>query len=113
MNEYVCAVKKLENESSMHAWYNSLESAQKFMQVEVNVKCMHTNFGGCGISSFGDIATFLATFPFQNMDYIVHGSEKLSRLELALAQLYHGYTLQWKNEIKSCILSAMPTLSSV
>ena len=55
----------------------------------------------------------LATFPFRNMDYIVHGSEKLSRLELALAQLYHGYTLQWKKGIKSGILSAMPTLSSV
>ena len=27
------------------------------MQVEVDVKCMHTNFGGCSLSSFGDIAT--------------------------------------------------------
>ena len=69
MNEYVCAVKKLENESSMHAWYNSLESAQKFMQVEVNVKCMHTNFGGCGISSFGDIATF----KFGHISFSEHG----------------------------------------
>ena len=31
---------------------------KKFMQVEVDVKCMHTNFGGHGFSSFGDIATF-------------------------------------------------------
>ena len=23
-----------------------------------NVKCIHTNFGGCGLFSFGDIATF-------------------------------------------------------
>ena len=37
---------------------NHLESAQKFMQVEVNVLCMHTNFDGCRHSSFGDIATF-------------------------------------------------------
>ena len=31
---------------------------KKFMQVEVNVLCMHTNFDGCGNSGFGDIATF-------------------------------------------------------
>ena len=31
---------------------------KKFMQVEVNVKCMHINFGGCDLSDFGDIATF-------------------------------------------------------
>ena len=30
---------------------------KKFMQVGVDVKCMHTNFGGCSLSSFGDIAT--------------------------------------------------------
>ena len=29
-----------------------------FMQVGVDVKCMHTNFGGRGFSGFGDIATF-------------------------------------------------------
>ena len=31
---------------------------KKFMQVEIDIKCMHTNFGGCGLFSFGDIATF-------------------------------------------------------
>ena len=31
---------------------------KKFMQVGVDVKCMHTNFGGCGYFGFGDIATF-------------------------------------------------------
>ena len=31
---------------------------KKFMQVGIDVKCMHTNFGGRGLSSFGDIATF-------------------------------------------------------
>ena len=31
---------------------------QKFMQVWIDVKCMHTNFGGRGLSAFGDIATF-------------------------------------------------------
>ena len=31
---------------------------KKFMQVRVDVKCMHTNFGGRDLSGFGDIATF-------------------------------------------------------
>ena len=31
---------------------------KKFMQVGIDVKCMHTNFGGCSFSIFGDIATF-------------------------------------------------------
>ena len=35
--------------------WNRLE---KFMQIEIDVKCMYTNFDGHGFSSFGDIATF-------------------------------------------------------
>ena len=35
-----------------------IELAQKFMQVEVDLKCMENNFGGCGLSGFGDIGTF-------------------------------------------------------
>ena len=31
---------------------------KKFMQVGIDVTCMHTNFGGCGLSGFGDTATF-------------------------------------------------------
>ena len=31
---------------------------KKFMHVGIDVKCTHTNFGGRGLSSFGDIATF-------------------------------------------------------
>ena len=31
---------------------------KKFMQVGVDVTCMYTNFGGRGLYSFGDIATF-------------------------------------------------------
>ena len=31
---------------------------KKFMQVGIDVKLMHTNFGGCDLSSFRDIATF-------------------------------------------------------
>ena len=29
-----------------------------FMHVGIDVKCMHTDFGGCGLSGFGDMATF-------------------------------------------------------
>ena len=38
---------------------NSIDRNQlkKFMQVWIDVKCMYTNFGRCGLSSFGDIAT--------------------------------------------------------
>ena len=39
---------------------------KKFIQVGIDVKCMHTHFFGCGLSSFGDIATFQKRpkFPF-------------------------------------------------
>ena len=39
---------------------NSIDQNQlkKFMQVWIDVTCMHTNFGGRGLSSFGDTATF-------------------------------------------------------
>ena len=30
---------------------------KKIMQVGIDVKFMHTNFGGCGLSSFGDTGT--------------------------------------------------------
>ena len=31
---------------------------KKFMQVGVDVKCIHTNFGGCDLYGFDDTATF-------------------------------------------------------
>ena len=31
---------------------------KKIMQLGIDVKCMHTNFGGCDLSGFGDIGTF-------------------------------------------------------
>ena len=36
------------------------------MQVGINVMCMYTSFGGCGLPSFGDMATFQKrpNFPF-------------------------------------------------
>ena len=39
---------------------------KKFIQVGIDVKCMHTHFVECGFSSFGDMATFQKrpNFPF-------------------------------------------------
>ena len=47
---------------------------KKFMQVEIDVTCMHTSFGGCDPSGFGDMATFQKrpNFPFGAWT-IVHG----------------------------------------
>ena len=51
---------------------------KKFMQVEVDVKCMHTNFGGCGYFGFGDIATFKnGQFSHLTMDYSPWSSKSL------------------------------------
>ena len=43
---------------------------KKFMQLGIDVKCMHTNLGEDSFFNFGDIATFkTAKFPFLTMDY--------------------------------------------
>ena len=51
---------------------------KKFMQVGIDVKCMHTNFVRCGFSGFRDMATFQKrpNFPFGAWT-IVHGHRKL------------------------------------
>ena len=38
-------------------WWKKLidqNQLKKFMQVGIDVKCMYTSFGGCGLSGFGD-----------------------------------------------------------
>ena len=52
---------------------------KKFMQVGIHVKCMHTNFNGRGLSSFGDIATFKNS----QISLSDHGmvTKKLNRIE--------------------------------
>ena len=37
---------------------------KKFMQVGIDAKCMHNNFGGCGLSGFGDFALFRSFWNF-------------------------------------------------
>ena len=58
--------------------FNRSGSAKKFMQVGIDVKCMHTNFGGRGPSGFRDMATFQKrpNFPFGAWT-IVHGHGKI------------------------------------
>ena len=50
------------------------------MQVEVDVKCMQTNFGGCDLSGFGDFVHFsfafkIAKISLPTMDYSPWGSK--------------------------------------
>ena len=51
---------------------------KKFMPVGIDVKCMHTNFGGRGSFGFGDMATSQKrpNFPFGAWT-IVHGHPKI------------------------------------
>ena len=65
------------------SWKNSIDRnrLKKFMLVGIDVKCMYTNFGGCGLSGFGDIATFQKrpNFPFEAWT-IVHGHGKIQSI---------------------------------
>ena len=47
------------------------------MQVGVDIKCMHTSFGGCGLFGFGDIATFQKWPNFPLGHGLVHGHQKI------------------------------------
>ena len=54
--------------------FNRSELAQKIMQAGIDVTCIHTDFGGRGLSGFRDMATFQkrSNFPFGAWT-IVHG----------------------------------------
>ena len=60
----------------------------KFMQVEIDVKCMHINFGGYAHSGFRDIATFkngqisLSDYGHQKIQSIGIGSKKSCKYNL-------------------------------
>ena len=49
--------------------FNQSELSQKIMQVGVDVLCMHTNFGGCGLSCFG----YKFTFKFSQISFLYYG----------------------------------------
>ena len=50
---------------------------KKFMQVDVNVLCMYTNFDGCHHSGFGDITTFKNGQIFLSDHGLYHGHQKI------------------------------------
>ena len=51
---------------------------KKFMQIGMDVTCMHTNFGGRDLSSFRDIVTLKnSQFPFRKMGYNPWSSKNL------------------------------------
>ena len=57
---------------------------KKFMQVGIDVKCMHTDFGGRGLFGFGDTAT-LKNGQISLSDhglYIVHGHQKIQSIRI-------------------------------
>ena len=72
------------------SWKNSNDRnrLKKFMQVGIDVKCMYTSFGGCGLSGFGDIATFQKrpNFPFEAWT-IVHGHGKIQSIGIGSKNL--------------------------
>ena len=74
---------------------------KKFMQVGIDVTCMHTNFGGCGVSGFGDIATSkMAIFPIPTMDYSPWSSKNLI-VRMAKAMKWLQAILDYMKKVKS------------
>ena len=58
------------------------------MQVGIDVTCMHTNFGGCGLSGFGDIATFKnGQISLSDPWTIVHGQLKIESIGISSKNL--------------------------
>ena len=81
-----CYFKNSQISLSEHGLYSPWSSKnsidrnwlKKFMQVGIDVECMHTNFSGRALPGFGDIATFkTAKFPFLSMDYNPWSSKNL------------------------------------
>ena len=52
---------------------------KKFMQVGIDVKFIHTNSGGCGLSGFGDIATFKN----DQISLSTHGHQKIQSIGMS------------------------------
>ena len=75
-----------------------IKSAQKFMQVVIDVKCMQTKFGVCGLFSFGDFAPFLFAFKMdkfflQTMDYSPWGQKIESAQKIHASRGWYEYDM--------------------
>ena len=57
---------------------NQIESAEKFIQIEVEVKCMHTKF--CGWVWAYCYFSIMAKFPFWTIDHYGGQTIKLDRI---------------------------------
>ena len=56
---------------------------KKFMQVGIDVTCIHTNFGGCRLSGFGDIAAFKSS----QISLSDHGLQSMVSKKFNLSEL--------------------------
>ena len=63
-----CQISLFDHGYSPWSWRSLIDwnRLKKFMQVGVDVKCLRIDFGGRGLSGFGDMATFQKppNFPF-------------------------------------------------
>ena len=75
----------LSGHYSPWSWKNSINRnrLKKFMQVGIDVTCMHTNFGGWSLSSFGDIAILKKQPKFHYGPWTIMVVEKFNCLESA------------------------------
>ena len=61
---------------------------KKFMHVGVDVTCMYIDYGGRGLSGFGDIATFKKRSNFPSEAWtIVHGHRKIQSIGISSKNL--------------------------
>ena len=68
------------------SWKNLVDRnwLKKFMQVGIDVTCMHTNFGGCDPSGFRDMATFQKRPNFSFGAWTIdHGHGKILSIGIA------------------------------
>ena len=80
------------------SWKNSIDRnwLKKFMQVGIDITCMHTSFGGCDPFSFGDMAAFQKrpNFPFGAWTIdILGGAQAISTLHRKASAflIVHGH----------------------
>ena len=69
---------------------NSMDQNQlkKFMQVGIDVKCMHTNFGVCDFYGFRDTATFKnGHISLSDHGLLVHGHQKIQCIGIGSKKL--------------------------
>ena len=59
--------------------FNRSELTQKFMQVVIDVTCMHINFGEHGFCCFRDIATFKNS-EISHGDHMIESSQKCNTI---------------------------------